>query len=57
MFIIFLLLFPILGIFSKDYRILFRKSWECVFKKLTLKPCDINIGEEVKNKLLGKIVF
>lgn len=57
MFLIFLILFPIFGIFSKDYRILFRKAWSCVFKKLTLKPCDINLGEEIKNKLLGKIVF
>lgn len=57
MFLIFLILFPIFGIFSKDYRILFKKAWSCVFKKLTLKPCDINLGEEVKNKLLGKIAF
>lgn len=56
-FLIFLILFPIFGIFSKDYRGLFKKSWSCAFKKLTLKPCDINFGDEIKNKLLGKIIF
>lgn len=56
-FIIFLLLYPILGIFSADYRYLFKKSWECVFKKITLKPCDINLGQELKSRLLSKIIF
>jgi hypothetical protein len=55
-FIIFLILFPILGFFP-EYRRLFRRSWACVFKKVTLQPCDINLGEELKNKLLGKLFF
>jgi hypothetical protein len=56
-FVIFLLLYPILGIFSADYRRLFKKSWECAFNRITFKPCDINLGEEIKGKLLGKIIF
>lgn len=55
-FIIFLIFFPILGFFPK-YRQLFGRSWSCVFKKITLKPCDINLGEELKNAFLGKIIF
>jgi len=55
-FIIFLILFPILGFFP-SYRRLFARSWECVFKRITLRPCDINLGEELKNQLLGTIVF
>jgi hypothetical protein len=55
-FIVFLILFPILGFFP-EYRRLFGRSWECVFKKVTLQPCDINLGAELKNKLLGKFVF
>jgi thiol-disulfide isomerase/thioredoxin len=55
-FIIFLLFFPILGIFP-EYRKLFRRSWSCVFKKVTLKPCDINLGQELKNAFLSKIFF
>lgn len=56
-FIIFLILYPILGIFSADYRRLFKKSWECTFNRLTFKPCDINLGEEIKGKILGNIIF
>ena len=55
-FVIFLTLFPILGFFP-NYRKLFARAWDCVFKKITLKPCDINLGDELKNKLLGKLVF
>ncbi len=55
-FVIFLLCFPILGFFP-EYRQLFARSWQCVVKKATLKPCDINLGEELKNKFLGKIIF
>jgi hypothetical protein len=55
-FVIFLIFFPILGIFP-EYRRLFRRSWQCFFKKVTLQPCDINLGEEIKSKLLGKFVF
>lgn len=56
-FVIFLILYPILGIFSADYRRLFKKSWECTFNRLTFKPCDINLGEEIKGKMLGKVIF
>jgi hypothetical protein len=56
-FVVFLLLYPILGIFSPDYRRLFKKSWQCAFNRITFKPCDINLAEEIKGKLLGKIVF
>ena len=55
-FVIFLILFPILGFFP-EYRALFKKSWICVYKKATFKPCDINLGEELKNKFLGKTIF
>lgn len=55
-FVLFLIFFPILGFFP-EYRRLFRRSWECVFKKVTFKPCDINLGEELKNKFLGKLFF
>lgn len=43
--------------FSKTYRTLFKKAWLCAFKKITLKPCDENFGNEVKNLILGKLFF
>lgn len=55
-FVIFLIFFPILGFFP-EYRVLFRKSWSCTFNKVTGQPCDINLGQELKGKLLGKMIF
>lgn len=55
-FIIFLFLFPIFGLFPQ-YRVFFRKSWKCVWTKMQLKPCDVDLGEEIKNKTVGWLLF
>lgn len=55
-FIIFLIFFPILGIFPK-YRAFFKQSWQCVWKKIRLKPCDIDLGEQIKNKTVSWLLF
>lgn len=52
-----MILFPIFGIFSKEYRIMFKKSWVCAFKRITLKPCDEDFASELKNLILGKLIF
>ncbi len=51
------IVFAILGIFSVSYRKLAGKAWYCVIKRITFKPCDINFSEEVKGKILGKLVI
>jgi hypothetical protein len=45
------------GIFSAAYRDLARKAWHCVVRRVTFRPCDINFSEEMKGKLLGKIIL
>ncbi len=55
-FILLLIFFPILGFFPQ-YRSLYRKAWSCVWKKMTLRPCDMNFGEEIKSRLLSKLIF
>jgi hypothetical protein len=45
------------GIFSAAYRPLVRKAWHCVVRRVTFRPCDINFSEEMKGKLLGKIIL
>ena len=47
----------ICGIFSAAYRKLARKAWHCVLRRITFRPCDINFSEEMKGKLLGKIIL
>lgn len=49
--------FAILGIFSASHRALAKKAWYCLVKKIQFKPCDINFNEELKGKLLGKLLF
>lgn len=50
------IVFAILGIFSARYRQLAKKAWGCVLKKITFKPCDINFQEEIKSRLIGKLI-
>lgn len=50
------IVFLFLGIFSAYYRRLAVKAWYCVGKRVTFQPCDINLGEEIKGKLVGKYV-
>ncbi len=45
------------GIFSASHRQLARKAWHCVVRRITFRPCDINFSEEMKGKMLGKIIL
>lgn len=51
------IVFAVLAAFSASYRPLAAKAWHCVLRRVTFRPCDINFSEELKGKLLGKLVF
>ena len=51
------IIFGILGIFSASYRTLAKKAWGCVLLKITLKPCDISVQEEIKSRVIGKFIL
>jgi len=51
------IVFGVLAIFSASYRPLALKAWHCTVRRMTFRPCDITFGEEMKGKLIGKIVF
>lgn len=51
------IVFAILAIFSASFRPLAAKAWHCVLRRITFRPCDISFSEEMKGKLLGKIIF
>ncbi|MFN7161318.1 MAG: hypothetical protein ACK4NC_07005 [Candidatus Gracilibacteria bacterium] len=51
------IVFLILGIFSTYYRNLAGKAWYCVGRRLTFKPCDINFSQEIKGKIIGKMIL
>ncbi len=51
------IVFAILAVFSASFRPLAAKAWHCVLRRVTFRPCDISFGEEMKGKLVGKLVF
>ncbi len=51
------LVLGILALFSASYRPLAAKAWHCVWVRLRLKPCDINFAEEMKGRILAKLIF
>ncbi|MFH1630764.1 MAG: thioredoxin family protein [Candidatus Aenigmatarchaeota archaeon] len=53
--IIAMVIFGILGIFSAKYRTYFKESMRCVGRMLTLRPCDTNFDQEMKNKIVSKL--
>lgn len=50
-----------LSIFRRDigrkYLAVFKKSWSCVGKKVTLQKCETNFKDDVKNTMLSKVVL
>ena len=51
------IVFFILAIFSASFRPLAGKAWHCVIRRVTLRPCDIDFSEEMKGKIIGKIMI
>jgi hypothetical protein len=51
-----LIIFSILGIFSASHRKLAREAFDCVFRRVTLRPCDTGFHLKVKAKVLGPIL-
>ena len=51
-----LIVFSILGIFSVSYRKLAKEAFNCVFRRITLRPCDTGFDQKVKAKVVGKLL-
>ncbi|HLP86534.1 MAG TPA: thioredoxin domain-containing protein [Candidatus Paceibacterota bacterium] len=51
-----LIVFGILGIFSASQRALAKEAFDCVFRRITLRPCNTGFQEKVKGKLLSKVL-
>lgn len=54
--IIALIIFGILGIFSASQRALAKEAFDCVFRRITFRPCNTGFQEKIKGKLLAKLV-
>lgn len=51
-----LIIFSILGIFSASQRVLAKEAFDCVFKRITFRPCNANFQEKIKGKILAKLI-
>jgi hypothetical protein len=51
-----LITFAILGIFSASHRRLAKEAFSCVFRRLTLRPCETNFNEKVRAKIVGGVL-
>lgn len=54
--IVALIIFAILGIFSASQRALAKEALDCVFRRVTFRPCNTGFQEKIKGKLLAKLL-
>jgi len=47
----------ILGAISAKYRVLLKKAWYCVTRRVTFRPCDTTFGDDVKTMLLAPLAL
>lgn len=46
----------VLALFSARYRPLAKEAWGCVFRKVTLRPCESNLEERIKARAVAKLL-
>jgi protein-disulfide isomerase len=48
--------FSAMSVFSAKYRPLARKGFECVFRTITLRPCDTGLDDQIKAELVSGLL-
>ena len=48
--------FGIMGIFSATHRQLAKEAFDCVFRMVTLRPCNSSFDQKMKGKIVGKLI-
>lgn len=51
-----LVVIALLGIFFPKYRPLIREAWDCFWKKLTLRPCEVSFDKKAKSKITAYLM-
>jgi hypothetical protein len=51
-----MIVFAVLGIFSLSYRRLAYEAFDCVFRRVTLRPCESGLDVRLKSKIVGKLL-
>jgi len=55
--IIALVVFGIMGIFSATHRELAKDAFDCVFRRVTLRPCNTGFDEKMKGMIVGRLLL
>jgi hypothetical protein len=55
--IVALFVLSILSIFSAKYRQPTKDAFKCVFKMITLRPCDVGLETKIKTAVTSKLMF
>lgn len=53
--IIALFVFAVLGIFSVRYRQLAKEAFDCVFRRVTLRPCNTGFDQKMKMGIVSRV--
>ncbi len=51
-----LVVFGILGIFSVGYRKIAREAFDCIFRRVTFRPCTSGLDVRLKSGITGKLM-
>lgn len=51
-----LIVFSIMGLFSATHRQLAKEALACVFRRITIRPCNTVFDKKIKAKILGKLL-
>lgn len=54
--IVALVVFSVMSVGSARYKKLAREALRCVFKTLTLSPCDVGLEQRIKGKITAKLL-
>lgn len=54
--IIAFIVLSMIAIFNVSYRELAKEAYDCVFRKITRRPCNTGFKEKMKAKLVGKVL-
>ena len=54
--VIALIVFSVLALFSASHRKLAREAFDCVFRRITLRPCDTGFDKKVKARVVGSLL-
>ncbi len=54
--IVALIVFGVLGIFSVSHRQIAKEAFDCVFRRITLRPCQTGFDQKMKTRVVSKLM-